>query len=259
MIISPRDKVNKIKVLLAKYQKCKDLGLVTLFIGLQIQRENKTLKVHQSGYVLRLLTRFSLDRANSRRLPFNSRVRLELDTPFEEASLIRLYQQIISCLLYLLNQSRPNISQCITQLAYFISKLGELYLQAIKEVLWYIQGIYTYSLIYDYSQPSLALIGYLDASQGTIYKGKSYTSQEVLYYGAIFAWYSNVQRSTTQSSIESEIIAANELSKELAQLERLQEEVTTTKQTPILYYDNTSGIDVVHYMKHYSKSKYIDI
>ena len=59
--------------------------------------------------------------------------------------------------------------------------------------------------------------------------------------------------------MESEIIAANELSKELAWLERLWEEVTTTKQTPTLYCDNASGIDVAHYPKHYSKSKHIDI
>ena len=112
MIIGPRDKVDKIKVLLAKRWKCKDLGPATLFVGLQIERDSKikTLKVHQSGYVSRLLTRFGLDRANSRRLPFNLGVRLEPDTPFEDASLIRLYQQIVSCLLYLSNQSRPDIS-----------------------------------------------------------------------------------------------------------------------------------------------------
>ena len=59
--------------------------------------------------------------------------------------------------------------------------------------------------------------------------------------------------------MESEIIAANELSKELAWLERLWEEVTRTKQMPTLYCDNTSGIDVIHYPKHHSKSKHINI
>ena len=59
--------------------------------------------------------------------------------------------------------------------------------------------------------------------------------------------------------MESEIIAANELSKELAWLERLWEEVTRTKQIPTLYCDNASGVDVVHHPKHHSKSKHIEI
>lgn len=260
LIVGPRDQVDIVKTQLASRWKCKDLGPAILFVGLQINRDrNKTLQIHQSSYVSRLLTRFGLDQANSRRLPFDSGVRLEPDTPFEDASLIRLYQQLVGCLLYLSNRSRPDISWCVTQLARYMSQPGESHLRAAKEVLRYLKGTSTYGLIYDCSQPSSALAGYSDASWGTAYDGKSYTGWDVHYCGAVFSWCSNVQRSTAQSSMESEIIAANELSKELAWLERLWEEVTRTKQTPTLYCDNVSGIDVIHHPKHHSKSKHIDI
>ena len=58
LLVGPRDQVDKVKVLLAKYQKYKDLEPAILFIGLQIKRDrkSKTLKIHQSSYVSRLLT-----------------------------------------------------------------------------------------------------------------------------------------------------------------------------------------------------------
>jgi hypothetical protein len=59
--------------------------------------------------------------------------------------------------------------------------------------------------------------------------------------------------------MESELITASEVSKELAWLEKLWEEVVGTPQKPILYCDNQPTVDIIHNPKHYSKAKHIDI
>jgi hypothetical protein len=239
--------------------KCKDLGPVTQFIGLQIERQAKTLKIHQSVYITKLLERFGLANCNPRRLPFDSGVTLTDDPePFTDPGLIKLYQQITGCLIYLANRTRLDISWHVTQLARFMSKPGETHLRASKEILRYLAGTRTYGSIYDcISQPTLT--AYSDASWGSAYDGKSYSGWLVQHCDGPISWASTIQKCTAQSTMESELIAANEASKEVAWLEKLWHEVVGTPQTPILYYDNLPTIDIIHNPKHHSKAKHINI
>ena len=103
------------------------------------------------------------------------------------------------------------------------------------------------------------LLAYSDASYGTAYDGKSYTGWVVMQYGSAISWASTVQKCTAQSTIKLELIAASEVSKELAWLEKLWKEVIGTPQIPILYCDNQPTIDLIHNPKHHSKAKHINI
>jgi hypothetical protein len=59
--------------------------------------------------------------------------------------------------------------------------------------------------------------------------------------------------------MESELIAACKLSRELAWLEKLWKEVVGTPQVPILYCDNKATIDIILRLKDYLKTKHIRI
>jgi hypothetical protein len=61
------------------------------------------------------------------------------------------------------------------------------------------------------------------------------------------------------STLESELIAASKLSKELAWLEKLWNEIVRKPQIPILYCDNQGTIDTIHNPKNYPKTKHIKI
>lgn len=260
LIIGPRPEVDWVKAQLKSKWKCKDLGPVNQFIGLQIERQAKILKIHQSAYITKLLERFGLAQCNSRRLPFDSGVTLAEDpAPFTDRNLIKLYQQITGCLIYLANRTRPDISWHVTQLARFMSQPGESHLRASKEVLRYLAGTRTYGSIYECDDPPTSLTAYSDASYGTAYDGKSYTGWLVQYCGSAISWASTVQKCTAQSSMESELIAASEVSKELAWFEGLWEEVVGEPQMPILYCDNLPTIDIIYNTKHHSKAKHINI
>ncbi len=59
--------------------------------------------------------------------------------------------------------------------------------------------------------------------------------------------------------MESELIAASELSKELAWLEKLWHEVVGTHQIPTLYCDNQPTVDIIYNPKNHPKTKHIKI
>jgi len=101
------------------------------------------------------------------------------------------------------------------------------------------------------------LLAYSDASWGTAYDGKSYTGWLVKCCGGAFTWTSTVQKCTALSTMESELIAACELSKELAWLEKLWNEVVGTPQVPILYCDNEATIDIILRPKDYPKISHV--
>ncbi len=91
----------------------------------------------------------------------------------------------------------------------------ESHLRASKEVLQYLAGTQTHGTVFDCNHLSTALLAYSDASYGTVYDGKSYTGWLVQYCRSSVSWTSTVQRCTAQSTMESELIAASEISKEL--------------------------------------------
>src|SRR5882757_11380920 len=66
LVIGKRDAVDAAKLQIASKWKCKELGSATSFCGFQITRDRsaRTLTIHQTAYVSKLLDRFKLDKSN---------------------------------------------------------------------------------------------------------------------------------------------------------------------------------------------------
>ena len=79
LIIKDRKLVNNIKREINKLQKCKDLKATSKFVGFQIEqdRKNRTLRIHQSAYTLRLLKRLRIANSNPRDLLILARTVLQ--------------------------------------------------------------------------------------------------------------------------------------------------------------------------------------
>ena len=72
------------------------------------------------------------------------------------------------------------------------------------------------------------------------------------------------QKSTAQSSMDSEIIAANKGAKEATWLEKVIEDLGKRQRGSdpyilTLYYNNLRGIDLIKNTKFYNKAKHIEI
>jgi hypothetical protein len=70
------------------------------------------------------------------------------DDSLLEGDNITIYRQIVGSVLYLSNNTRPNTSYTIGQLARFISKPAAIYLQMYKQLLQYLAGIIKVGITY---------------------------------------------------------------------------------------------------------------
>jgi hypothetical protein len=276
LIIGSRANCNAAKALIGNKWKHKDLGEAKLFVGFNIERNRseRTIKIHQTIYAQRILERFNLHQANSTNLPIPAGTVLkrldEYNTEVESHELegkdIEVYRQIVGSLIYLSNGTRFDLGYAVGQLARHMANPLLLHLQHAKQVLRYLRGTLNYGITYGprtlntESPNSHKYTLYSDATWGTEGDRVSFQGWIVLRYGGAVSWISQRQRSTAQSSLEAELIAANEASKEAAWLEKLSNDLREPSESPpTLYCDNEGTIEMIHNPKFHSKTKHIDI
>jgi hypothetical protein len=105
--------------------KMKDLGRTNFYLALQLEHLHTSILVHQSAYIQKILEKFNMDKAYSARTPIIVHA-MEKDTnPFrlkEEGEEVLgqeySYLSAISALMYLTNNTRPDIAftvNCLTR------------------------------------------------------------------------------------------------------------------------------------------------
>lgn len=272
--------------LLAKW-KGKDLGDVDTFIGLEVQRNRKkgTLRIHQSTYTRKLLERFGMWDANGSDLPAKAGTVLRNSAKDEGAVILSpeetsLYQQIIGSLIYLSNLTRPDISYMVGQLARHMSAPLDEHLQATKPLLRYLRRTWDHGITYgnngggyggstkedvfdvwaDGELYETMFEVFTDATWGTEVDRKSFQGWLARFYGGVISFAANRQKSTALSSLDSEIMAASDGSREAAWLLKLWKDLgITSPRLPTLYLDNSGAESLTKERKFHPKAKHIDI
>ncbi|KAI1000320.1 hypothetical protein K3495_g7878 [Podosphaera aphanis] len=251
--------------------KCKDLGPVKTFVGFQIHRDraNQTIFINQESYVRKLLERTGMKNCNgvSNPLDCGTVLRESADDKLLDAENSALYRQIVGSVIYLSNNTRPDISYAVGQLARFMSKPRLSFLNHSKHLLRYLQRTMNFGITYSprnddprtrYKLNSFDI--YTDATWGTEDYRKSFQGYSVVYNGGVISWASQLQKSTALSSMEAEIIAANEGAKEAAWMEKLWHDLHQEKFVPTLWCDNQAAIEFCKDSgKFHSKAKHIEI
>jgi hypothetical protein len=268
LTIGPRADVDKVKQEIYKRWKCKDLGPADLFVGFQIERNRKerSLKIHQTFYIKKLLQRLKMESANPVRLPIPAGTVLKSDP---ENLLIGddviVYQQVVGSVIYIANCTRPDISYAVGQLARFMASPGLLYYKMAKQLVRYLKGTITIGILY------LNRLGcgswvydiYTDATWGTEDDRISFQGMVVIKYGGAITWAAQRQKSIALSSMEAEIMASSEGGKEAAWLEKLATDLgerdATNPYVPTLHCDNQGAVDLLHDTKFHRKAKHIEI
>jgi hypothetical protein len=98
--------------------------------------------------------------ANSTSLPIPAGTVLKSvddDDSLLEGDEITVYRQIIRSVLYLLNNTRPDTSYTVGQLARFMSKPAAIYLQMCKQLLQYLASTIKVGITYSSRRNELPL------------------------------------------------------------------------------------------------------
>ena len=276
LIIGKRLEVDHVKVTIKKKWRCKDLGEAKLFIGFQIQRNRtaKSLRIHQTLYITKLLERFKMKDCNAVQLPIPAGTVLvqpsDLSKDEDEAGEhqlldkleANLYCQIVGSLLYLVNCTRLDLSYAVGQLARHMSKPRLLHLRLGKRTLRYLKGTISMGILYNGTnhKGTNAYTLYSDATWGTESDRVSFQGWAATRANGAILWTAQRQRSTAQSSLEAEFMSGSEASKEAAWLEKLTNDLNEKyRSPPTLFIDNLGAIDLIHDHKFHKKSKHIDI
>jgi hypothetical protein len=169
-IISTELDINEAQDHLKMEFKMKDLGKTKFWLGLQLEHLPTGILIHQSTYVQKILEKFNMDKAYPSKTPMVIRA-LEKDTgpfwPRQEGEEVLgseyPYLSAIGALMYLANNTRPDIAFAVNLLARYNASPTMRHWNRVKDVLRHLQGTPDLGLFYLKNQDlSLIAMSMLD-------------------------------------------------------------------------------------------------
>jgi hypothetical protein len=259
------EEINNLKKQLSKQFAMKDLGPAKQILGMRIIRDraNGTLKLSQTEYVKKILSRFSMDEAKSVSTPLGSHFRLTKDqspkTEQEQAYMSKVpYASAIGSLMYAMVCTRPDIAHAVGVVSRYMSNPGKQHWEAVKWILRYLKGTLGTSLCF--TGADMKLTGYVDSDlAGDVDTRKSTTGYVYTLGGTAVSWVSKLQKIVALSTTEAEYVAVTEAGKEMVWLQGFLEELGQRQKKGILHSDSQSAIFLAKNPAFHSRTKHIQL
>ena len=237
----------------------------TSYLGLHIDRdEDGSILVSQPGYIEEIQETYKLKGGFFPVTPMAAdviRSPVTTENPALDAKGIQLFQSKVGTLLFLANQTRPDILYAVNTLSRYTRSPTVQDMAAADRVLQYVAGTVSLALRY-HSNINVVLYATVDASYGMHEDRKSHTGCTV-HIGegsAPFIVRSKKQTVTADSSTVAEFIATHTVCKEIMWARNILEELGFPQTEPtVLGEDNKSTICMIENDTHGPKTKHIDI
>ena len=185
--------INNLKKQLSKQFAMKDLGVAKQILAMRIIRDkaNGTLKLSQSEYVKKVLSRFNMNKAKLVSTPLGSHFKLSKEqspkTEEERDHMSKVsYASTIDSLMYAMVCTRPDIAHAVGVVSRFMSRPGKQHWEAVKWILRYLKGSSDTCLCF--TGASLKLQGYVDADFTSDIDSRKSNARFVFYS----RWYSYI-------------------------------------------------------------------
>ncbi|XP_058791036.1 uncharacterized protein LOC131664165 [Phymastichus coffea] len=226
----------------------KNLGEPKQFLGMTIKRDrgSKILKINQTEYVYKVLERFGMTDCNPHETPMVTRqARSKKINQVQDKTMRKLdvpYREVIGCISYLANASRPDISFAVNFLSRKQSNPSEEDWLDVKRVLRYLKG--TAELGLTFRSDGDTLEAYSDSSFKDWPDSTSTSGMVISLYKDTVAWRSHKQTLVTSSTCGSEYLAMSEVCKDIISLDKALRDILGYTMYPVtLYCDNQSARD----------------
>ena len=186
------------------------------------------------------------------------------------------YSSIVGMLLFLANNSRPDIAFATHQCACFSHNTKQSHASAVKSIVRYLKGTSTKGLIFK-PQNNLALDCYVDAdlcglwnseSSADPTSAKSRSGYVIMLCGCPFVWSSKLQTLISLSTMEAEYVALSSSMQELVPVWELVTEIALTFKCKdcllvcthsTVFEDNNGALTLANLPCLTSRSKHINI
>ncbi|XP_023769840.1 uncharacterized mitochondrial protein AtMg00810-like [Lactuca sativa] len=157
---SHKDEIIKFKQQMSKEFEMSDLGMLTYYLGIEVNQHKNGLTLRQTNYANTILKKAGMFYCNPCKYPMESKLQLTKD---EEGELVdpTSYRSIIGGLRYL-TQTRPDIANSVGIVSRFMEKPTKQHQVAVKHILRYVKGTIDYGLSYTKGGKN-CVIGYTDS------------------------------------------------------------------------------------------------
>lgn len=246
---------------LNKYFKTKDLGEVSHYLGIQIEREEDgSFLLNQRSKISRMLEDYGLTDSKPTMTPMETNFLSSMTDDSKKLTNNKLYRQAVGSLLYIATVSRPDIAASIGFLCRCVESPTENHWKAVKRVIRYLATTIDKCLRLS-STSETDLVCFVDADwAGSRIDRKSTTGYVFQLGGCTIAWTSRKQSIVALSSTEAEYVSASEASKELLWLRQLMSDMSIPiNETITMFEDNQGCIKIINSDKFGARTKHIDI
>jgi hypothetical protein len=242
-------------------------GEISAFLGIQIDQDSTdgTFTLTQEGLTQKVIDYTGLTDCNSNKIPASTTTLgtdkdgarwIDADEAFE-------YAVAVGMLMYLANNTRPDIAFAVHQCARFTHAPRQSHGRAVKMIIRYLQGTKDKGLIF---KPSGELVVdmYVDSDFLGLWKTeddqdplcvKSRTGYVLELAGCPLSWTSKLQSEIALSTMESEYIALSQAMRELIPVRRLVKEIamnldptatTSCRTYSKVFEDNNGALKMAH-------------
>lgn len=235
-----------------------DLGIMSYFLGVEIEQLSNGIFLTQRKYVLGILKRFGMDKSKAVATPMAANLNLsKADGTIEGDG--KLFRSIVGSLLYLCT-TRPDIMLTTSILSRFMSKPSEIHFKAAKRVLRYLKGTRNLGLWFTKTNDP-KLIGFTDSDWGGCPDDSKSTTGYVFSFGTnVFCWNSRRQDVVAQSTAEAEYISASDATKQAIWLRKILAVLDQNQDAPtVIHCDNISAIAISNNPVFHGKTKHIKL
>lgn len=235
---------------LMRLYKMRDLGFPSQFLGIQIERINCKIILHQEAYVKRMLARFDMDGddIHPTNTPLHARTILKsaADDELLDDEEAATFRSAVGALGYAVICTRPDLAFTYSRLSKFSSKPGRTHWQAMKSTLRYLAGTTDLGLVYKWSGDDI-LFGYSDSDFASDPENRRSTSGFIFYLGgSLISWKAKQQTIVTRSTHDAEYIGLANASYEISWIRRVITFCLPASYVPLppttLYGDNQGSI-----------------
>ncbi|PNF15497.1 hypothetical protein B7P43_G17001 [Cryptotermes secundus] len=235
--------------------KVKDLGNLKYFLGIRIIRKEQTMHLSQAAYVGKLLEKFGMSDCHQVKTPMEQNPPRELEGDCIVGQ--KPYKELVGCLMYLMLNTRPDLSSAINFYSCYQSNATEAQWLGLKRILRYLKGTADIGLLYDVNTKK-PLVSYVDADWANDYDRKSISGFLIQVYGNCVGWVTRKQNTVALSSTEAEYVALASAVTEVLWMKGLLVDFQICDIEPVIYEDNQSCIALLSRWEH-KRLKHVDV
>lgn len=146
LITGPKEKVDKLVDSLYNEFKVKNITEVKTFLGMEINKIERGLKITQTKMITRLLKEFGMENSKPIATPMEVNFHMDEGQPIEENI---PYRRLICSLMYLALVTRPDIAYSVCYLSRYLDKPTIQAWKARKRIMRYLNATKNYGLLYE--------------------------------------------------------------------------------------------------------------